>query len=123
MTRSTEPQPAIDHDGAKIVLVPLAGTGQKAKLFPKDYEALIAQGLTTRWCLNHNGKDQHYVRCNLPQRVPGRATLVCVARLIIGAAPGRQVRYRDGDRLNLRSDNIRLCKGRSPSPMITEPSK
>ncbi len=102
-----------DTDGRAIVLVPLA-TGARAKLFAHHYERLQRMGIGTNWFLNGNGKGQFYVRAHVPADI-GWGNLAQVARLI--ACPskrGASVSYRDGDRLNLRLDNLQVAgsKGR-----------
>src|SRR3954470_24858589 len=89
-----------DRDGKAIVLVPLASTAGHAKVLTEDYDALTRRGLTANWCFNSSGGPHHYVRCQ------GDDNLLIVARVLTGADRGHMVRYRDGDRRNLRRDNL-----------------
>ncbi|MFT8242414.1 hypothetical protein [Roseomonas sp. BN140053] len=105
------PVRATDADGAAIVRVPLANTGSKAKLLAEDFDRLGGSAITSQWTLNENRRGGHgYVRCGCGH-VPGG--LVIVARLIMEPPPGFMVRYRDGDRMNLRRDNLCLVRGRA----------
>ncbi len=99
-----------DHDGRAIVLVPIASQDQPAKLFQEDFEALMKTGITDQWHYNNNGVDCSYVRCAV-----GRGTdkTMTVARLIMRPRAGVIIGYRDGNRLNLRRDNLELGTGRA----------
>lgn len=100
-----------DTDGQPIVLVPLS-SGARAKLFPRHYERLQRMGIGPNWFLNGNGRGQFYVRAKSPAG-SGWGNLAQVARLI--ACPskrGASVTYRDGDRLNLRWDNLDVSRSR-----------
>ncbi|MBR0653231.1 hypothetical protein GXW78_26500 [Roseomonas terrae] len=57
-----------------------------------------------------NGKGHDYVRCAPPPSAGmARGNTVTVARLILAEeAIGGTVRYRDGDRCNLRRGNLRV---------------
>lgn len=99
---------SLDRDGEAIVLVPLANHPEPAKLLKADFLRLESQGLGMAWTFNSNGKGSHYVRASVPG-VRGR--LLTVARLIVGAGGGRCVQYRDGNRLNLRADNLFVAEG------------
>lgn len=103
---------ATDTDGAEIVLVPLANLTVKAKVLKEDYERLIALGLSNRWNLNSNNNGLHYVRVS-PVNLKGGQTLteLLVSRLVAQAGSKQIVRYQDGNRLNLRSDNLITSKG------------
>jgi hypothetical protein len=101
-----------DMDGQPIVLVPLSN-GARAKLFLRHYERLQRMGIGPNWFLNGNGKGQFYVRVQVPTEI-GWGNLAQVARLIMSPSQrGAAVKYRDGDRLNLRSDNLQVVRSRS----------
>lgn len=100
-----------DPDGREIVTVPLSGGAWKpAVIYRKDFEQITAQGYSDQWTLNGCGS-LRYVRTHSSNR---RGTLVSVARLVLGEVPGQVVRYRDGDRLNLRSWNLYHTSGKAP---------
>jgi hypothetical protein len=91
------PIEARDRDGRAILLVPLANSSHEARILPEDYQALVAQGVSPHWCLNGAVKVAAWPR-NVQR----------VARLIMAPHGDVQVRHRDGDRLNLRRDNLVL---------------
>ncbi len=99
-----------DKDGEAIALVPLNKPGASAKVLAEDFLALQAQGFSDQWFLNDDGKGRQYVRVGLTS-APGR--LVMVTRLLMNAAAGTRVKYWDGNRLNLRRDNLDVGKGYS----------
>ncbi|WP_417624020.1 hypothetical protein [Paremcibacter congregatus] len=97
-----------DLDRKPIVLVPLGGNianGQHAKLLKKDYEELLSRGYSPNWCLLDDGSGRNqYV--TLYDRMKGNQ--VKVPRLIMSASSDQVIRYMDGNRLNLRRDNLHL---------------
>jgi hypothetical protein len=109
MHQTRDPIHTTDHDGQAIVLVPLANHATPARMFPGDYAEMRREGFSGLWTLNQNGsRGYSYVRC-AHARASGR--LLTVARIIAGAEAGRIVKYHDGDRLNLRRDNLYLTGG------------
>jgi len=103
ITRFTDP------DGTPCVRVLLSDHQTTAELYAEDYEWLIEQGVTGRWrFVTPNQNAQKYVQCNTS--IPYHATLT-VARLLTLAEQGQQVRYLDGNTLNLRLDNLRCADG------------
>lgn len=102
---------AIDHDGKRIALVALANHDAPAKLLASDYRRIVGDGFTDQWTLNSNGQGNAYVRCGTADV---RGQLATVARLVLEPPHGYRVTYRDGDRLNLRRDNLKLAKGARP---------
>lgn len=101
----------IDHDGERIALVPLANHDAPAKLLASDYRRIVGDGFTDQWTLNSNGQGNAYVRCGAAKV---RGQLATVARLLLEPPKGYRVTYLDGDRLNLRRDNLKLAKGARP---------
>lgn len=108
MTTRTNRHPSFakDRDGKDIVRIPLANHPEPAKLLKDDFERLTSMGLTTAWTLNSNGQGHSYVRCAAPGR-----NLITVARAICDVGRGRRIHYRDGNRLNLRRDNLTSSPG------------
>lgn len=99
---------AIDTDGAEIVLVHLP-CGATAKVMAEDYPGLCAAGFPGEtWLTNDNAKDHRYVRVSDADN-----NTLMVARLLLQPGAGTAVRYRDGDPLNLRRDNLSVGAGRS----------
>ena len=68
----------------------------------KDAEAWIAAGRSTSFMALSNGQGREYVAFYDPSRAGDTAL---VARVLL-ASGTRAVRYRDGDRLNLRRSNL-----------------
>lgn len=90
-----------DADGTPVASIPLA-KGQTATLETTDWEDLLCRGVSPHWTFNHNGNGLSYVRVKSP------LNLLSVGRLILGARRGQIVRYRNGDRCDLRRLNIHL---------------
>lgn len=90
--------------GARTVHVPLANNERCAVLDEEDFIWLIANGLTGNWTFNNASPGFSYVRAPCAKT----GNIVTVARLIIGAGRGQAVKYRDGDRMNLRRANLYL---------------
>lgn len=101
------PTHLMDRDGKAITLVPLA-SGGTAKVFTEDFYRLTAAGFSDQWTANDAGNGYSYVRC---ARNGATGRLVTVPRLIMAPPRGYVVRYLDGDRTNLRRDNLCLEKG------------
>lgn len=99
-----QPTFTTEVDGGEVVVVPLAN-GQSAMLDRADWDDLRARGLSPNWTYNDNGEGLGYVRC------AGGENLVIVARVILGAGKAAAVRYRNGDRTNLRRRNLYVTGG------------
>lgn len=95
-----------DAKGNRCAGVPLANTNLEAVVYLDDLHTLAAHGLSLNWKLNSNGRDSAYVKAALP----GRDHRV-IARIVAGASFKQQVHYRNGNRLDLRRDNLRVGKG------------
>lgn len=102
------PEPFTDENGQRCVRVPLANGAGEAATYWETYWELIGSGVSPLWCSNHNRGGQtgdQYVKA----KVGGKPQTI--ARLILKAGPGEVVQYRDGNRLNLRPDNLYLTVG------------
>jgi hypothetical protein len=89
-------------DGSRIADVPLPGAqGLRVTLDAADFDRLMDIGMSPAWFTNGGG----YVRAEAPASF-GVPNLVQVARVIMEPPPGCIVKYRDGDRLNLRRSNL-----------------
>lgn len=90
----------------EVVKVHLRNVDRYATLYRDDYDRVVADIGTGRWLVNvikrPGGRSDHYVRAHSP----GAKSLVMIARIIARAMPRTAVRYRDGDVLNLRSENL-----------------
>lgn len=101
----------IIFDTPALVRVEMANRpGVFATVDRKDFDRWKAEGRSTRWFLNGVGARQ-YVRVYDPTYAGG---LVSVVRLMFLPRQGRIVRYRNGDRLDLRRDNIIMTDGYAP---------
>ena len=87
-------------------------------MLASDWRSLTVAGWSQHWTCNPNGSGQAYVRVSRT-RATGR--LVTVARLIAEAGEGRIVRYLDGDRTNLRRDNLWLDDGKAKRRDVDTP--
>lgn len=100
-----------DDDGRAVAHVPLRDRKHNVIDFAiierDDLEGLQAAGVPTPWFLNTSSSGQAYV--NAPER-DHKGRSLPVARTIIGAGKGTIVRYRDGNRLNLKRSNLYLAK-------------
>lgn len=110
MTRKRTP--TINHvntpGSAPTTEVSLANWPLPVVLDRPDFEALMRAGVPLLWTFNpsrHGGRA--YVRAGHSE-TPGN--LVILARVIMEAGAGEMVRYRDGNTLNLRRENLRLVK-------------
>jgi len=105
---------AADADGRAIAQVELANRpGVYALIDADDLTALQDAGLSPRWHLNSNrAGGEGYVRFFLPGVANSKLT---VARAVMRAGLGEAVRYRNGNRLDLRRRNLYLetARGRA----------
>lgn len=104
------PEETTDADGQQLVHVALANTDQRATLYAEDFQRWLAAGFPLFWSFVNTGGRFQYVLANV--RSPSNsARTVPVARWIADAGKGQRVSYADGDRLNLRRDNLVVVKG------------
>lgn len=111
MTRTTERTITYSRDpsGREVAHVPLARRSETAAIYRDDLERLTTSGVPFPWYLN-TARCCSYVSAYDPDHLGKNQT---VARRLIDAPKGRIVKYRDGDRLNLRRDNLYLTEGAS----------
>lgn len=99
---------ATEANGSRIALIPLANTQRKAIIDADDIETLRSKGVSLAFHLNSNGSNHSYVRAPRSKR-----NKVMVVRAITDAKPYEEhVHYRDGNRENLRRENLIVCPGR-----------
>ena len=93
------------HRGDNLVSVTLDNEGEKVATFDEGcWDFLMRLGLSPTLSIGHHG----YVRS--PQyQAPGDQ--VSVARVLLDAGEGESIHYKDGDRLNLRRDNLSIKPG------------
>ena len=90
-------RPGADNDGRPIVTVSLPGN-KSVTLYRTDFDLLLALGLSPIW---HYRPDKGVVAWLKKWRRWGS-----LARLIADAGPRTNVLFKDGDKLNCRSDNL-----------------
>lgn len=105
--------------GASLVKVEMTNQpGVFATVDEEDFRRLVAEGYPKRWFINMSSTGYWYVRFS-SDRYLGK--LESVGRVIMNAPKGRVVKYRDGDRTNLRRSNLYLTRGYAPGQTpITE---
>lgn len=100
-----------DADGQRCARIPLAKRNQFAVLYADDLAMLEAACVPLNWFANLNGPCDHpRTRAHIKVAIAGD-NVRTVARLITGAGKGQQVHYRDGNRFNLRRDNLVVSDG------------
>ncbi|MHB1058063.1 MAG: hypothetical protein ACYC0F_09300 [Rhodanobacter sp.] len=119
------PEYTTDADGQQLVHIALANTDQRATLYAEDFQRLMDAGWPPYWSLTNTGGRFDYVLAyaRSPMNRPRSITL---ARLIAQAAKGQRITYADGDRTNLRRDNLLIVKGGGPTKahaLALRPSK
>lgn len=104
------PVRCLDSTGARIVLVPLANSALPAVLDEEDFDRWAARRYSTAWTrtIDREGRD-YVVAAHAHSEATGG--LITVARVIADAGRGKRVKYRDGNRLNLRRNNLYLEDG------------
>jgi hypothetical protein len=79
--------------------IPLGKSGNYAAIYKEDYDYLIQLEVSKTW----NDGTLGYVTAYC-KSIPG--TRVAIARVLMDAGEGETVRYLDGDRTNLRRNNL-----------------
>lgn len=111
------PIPFIDGYGTSVLKVPLDDYSNNFALVDEaDYQRLFNSGVTPNWFLNGDGKGRVYVRAGSWR--DGKASVIQIARAIVRGEGSRVVHYINGDRLDLRSNNLRLSRSRAVKPGI-----
>jgi hypothetical protein len=108
--QQAQPKFTTDADGKQLAHVALANTQQRATLYAEDYKQLMEQGWSPYWSLTNTGGRFEYVLSHAHGSTGTRRTIT-LARLIAQAAKKQQVKYADGDRTNLRRDNLLIVRG------------
>src|SRR4051812_46703835 len=101
------------ENGREIVGGLLSNRPLAAWLDKVEFDKIVALYGTTTWHLASNGSGSSYVRFKNPNNTDRN---VYVARLIAGDFERSGVKYRDGDRLNLRQSNLYHGDGRGRCP-------
>lgn len=104
------PEFTTDADGQELAHIALANTDRRATLYAEDFQRLMDAGWSPHWSLTNTGWRFAYVLAHACNPM-NRSRSITLARLIAQAAKGQRVTYADGDRTNLRRDNLRIVKG------------
>lgn len=86
----------------------------RAVLSYDDYQHLVELGLSPNWHLSGGNVCGYALKTNGYVKVP-------VARLLLRARAGEKIRYHDGNRLNLRRENLTLIDGYSVGDASSAP--
>jgi hypothetical protein len=100
--RQTE---TIIENGRELIKVPLGRTDKHCYVYKEDREFLRRLGLSMNW----NVSPQGYVTAACSNSSNG---YVLVARILMNAGRGQQVKYKDGDALNLRTENLYVTQSK-----------
>lgn len=108
-----------DSDGRRLAHVALAETARRATLYAEDLERVLAAGWSPFWSYTSTDKTTPRRRYVLVQgyNANGRRRSLTVARLVAEVSKGQRVKYADGDRLNLRRENLLIKKGGAWMPL------
>jgi hypothetical protein len=90
----------LDQDGRDIVSVPITGN-RKVVLYEEDFDLLMDLGTPVHWT-THLGS----VKAR-----PARGYDLSIARLIVDAGQGCQIKHLNGDKTDLRRKNLILKTG------------
>jgi hypothetical protein len=105
---SRAPQFVTDPDGTLIALVPTNKPGKVAEIEAEVWERLLANGLSPQLVWNTSLPGYSYVRGRWlgDKAKADPITLVSIAALVAGVSRSEQVKFKDGNRLNLRRSNL-----------------
>ncbi len=112
----------MNENATKLIKrIPLGPNGSKgeATIYQEDYDYLMSIGLSSSWNLWPNG---YVIAC----AYKAKGNNVSVPRVLLDARQGEVVHYVDGNRLNLRRDNLELYEGYAKHrdrDFLTEPKK
>jgi hypothetical protein len=114
--KRTETTFSIDAFGQHIAHVTLYGNEHVVSLYVEDLHRILGDGWSPNWFLTSTGGRHRYVLVNArsPKGAPRSLT---VARLVARVGKGQMVAYADGDRLNLRRDNLLVRRGTAWTPL------
>jgi hypothetical protein len=93
----------INENGKDVVLISVVNKRETkvALLYKEDFDSLLALGVSPYWCAP-NDKQSNVLVAGVGKRKIG------VARLLLDAGNGQIVKYKDGNPLNLKRENLEL---------------
>jgi hypothetical protein len=92
------------NNARDIVEVPLGNHATPARVFRHSLKELERAGVSFGWFIHNDGAGALYVK------VQHQGKPVSVARLITRAGSREQVTFRSKNRLDLRTDNLKVTK-------------
>jgi hypothetical protein len=101
------PHHTFDACQQPVVHVPTSDGGS-AIVDANTYERLIQAGIPSHWTVASDGDDRFYVRCR------HNGQMQTVSRLIMDASPSILIRYRNGNRRDLRMNNLQAIQKKAP---------
>jgi hypothetical protein len=91
------------RDQKNVVLVPLTDSDKQATLYEDDFNSLVEIGVSPNWKYNPEIGGQVKVYC--------ANRMLSVARILLNAGKGAKVQFLNGDRTDLRRDNLVIAPG------------
>lgn len=86
-----------------VVQVPLDHNEKPATIYEDDFKLLMDMGVSPRWSYNASTMGHVKVSCN--------NKLLSIARILVDAGKGQKVQFLNGDRTDLRRDNLVVASG------------
>lgn len=109
--QQAQPEFTTDADGQRLAHIALANTDQRATLYAEDYQRLIDAGFSAHWSVTGMGSHGRSYPTLYAYTVRGDNRPLTVARLITNAPQGQRAEPRDGNALNMRTENLQLVAG------------
>jgi hypothetical protein len=92
-----------DKPSGNFLSIPLSNSGETATVCAEDFQSIILEHGDAPWLLNSNGSGRYaYVR----MWSSSLRNIFSVARAVIGDNRRAVARYRNGDRTDLRRENV-----------------
>ncbi len=111
-----KPVRTTDPDGTPVVLVPIKHSDLCATVNEEDFDRMMEAGFSDQWWFEETYPGCKYVRVTDPSLASNNLT---ISRLVVEAGARQIVKYRDGDRLNLRRENLYTLVGHAKRPAST----
>src|SRR5258707_13754112 len=108
MNRTVTVTRSKDDDGVPIISIPIANSNKPAILYQEDFDLLLSLNIDPRWTFNANLVLE---RGQLP-----------IARILFDAKAAEKERYKEGNSLNQKRDNLLKAKGGARSKPRDSPT-
>jgi len=99
-----------NNNQKEIIEIPLNNSPEPALIDREGLERVKAAGFPGAWFMAGDGRGYNYVTTTKAGMVGSNFT---VSRIAAGALPGQIVKYRNGNRHDLRATNLYIVKGAS----------